>query len=577
MQRQAVPLLTADSPIIATGMEYSAAIDSGVAVLSDYDGVIESVSGDSVVVKPDGGESKKYELIKFKRSNQSTCINQRPIVSEGERVKKGQVIADGPSTSQGEISLGKNILIGFMTWEGYNYEDAILINERIVKEDVFTSIHLEKYEIEARDTKLGAEEITRDIPNVGDDALKDLDERGIIRIGAEVRSGDILVGKVSPKGETEVTSEERLLRAIFGEKAREVRDTSLRVPHGESGIIVDVKVFTRENGDEMVPGVNMIVRVNIAQKRKISVGDKMAGRHGNKGVISRILPEEDMPYLPDGTTLDIVLNPLGVPSRMNIGQVLEVHLGLAARALGWKVATPVFDGADENDIMETLVKAGYSEDGKTVLYDGRTGEPFDNRVTVGIMYMLKLHHLVDDKIHARSTGPYSLVTQQPLGGKAQFGGQRFGEMEVWALEAYGAAYTLQEILTVKSDDIVGRVKTYEAIVKGENVPRPGIPESFKVLIKELQSLGLDMKVYAENHEEINLMESADDDMPSMPRKIETEEDLVSYAEDDDNTDGDAEDEVETEETEYLDDYDEIEPEIEEDEDDLDIDAILDEE
>ncbi len=576
MQRQAVPLLTSDSPIVATGMEYSAALDSGVAVLSDYDGVVQSVSGDSIVIKPNKGEAKKYELIKFKRSNQSTCINQRPIVFEGEKVKKGQVIADGPSTSQGEISLGKNILIGFMTWEGYNYEDAILINERIVKEDVFTSIHLEKYEIESRDTKLGPEEITRDIPNVGDDALKDLDERGIIRIGAEVRSGDILVGKVSPKGETEVTSEERLLRAIFGEKAREVRDTSLRVPHGESGIIVDVKVFTRENGDEMAPGVNMIVRVNIAQKRKISVGDKMAGRHGNKGVISRILPEEDMPYLPDGTTLDIVLNPLGVPSRMNIGQVLEVHLGYAARALGWKIATPVFDGANEDDIAETLKKAGYDEDGKTILYDGRTGEPFDNRVTVGIMYMLKLHHLVDDKIHARSTGPYSLVTQQPLGGKAQFGGQRFGEMEVWALEAYGAAYTLQEILTVKSDDIVGRVKTYEAIVKGENVPRPGIPESFKVLIKELQSLGLDMKVYAENHEEINLMESTDDDMP-MPRKIETEEDLVSYAEDEENFDDDGEDaDVESGADDYYPEDFNDDP-IEEDEDDLDIDLILDEE
>ena len=578
MQRQAVPLLTADAPIIATGMEHNAAIDSGVAVLSEYDGVVQSVCGDSIVIKPDKGVAKKYPLIKFKRSNQSTCINQRPIVSAGERVKKGQVIADGPSTSQGEVALGKNILIGFMTWEGYNYEDAILINERIVKEDVFTSIHLEKYEIEARDTKLGAEEITRDIPNVGEDALKDLDERGIIRIGAEVRSGDILVGKVSPKGETEVTSEERLLRAIFGEKAREVRDTSLRVPHGESGIIVDVKVFTRENGDEMAPGVNMIVRVNIAQKRKISVGDKMAGRHGNKGVISRILPEEDMPYLPDGTTLDIVLNPLGVPSRMNIGQVLEVHLGYAARALGWKIATPVFDGANENDIFETLKQAGYDEDGKTVLYDGRTGERFDNRVTVGIMYMLKLHHLVDDKIHARSTGPYSLVTQQPLGGKAQFGGQRFGEMEVWALEAYGAAYTLQEILTVKSDDIVGRVKTYESIVKGENVPRPGIPESFKVLIKELQSLGLDMKVYAENHEEINLMESLDDDMPS-PRKIETEDDLVKYAEgeelpldDEDDDDELISDEYTEEADGYEDDFNS--EDIPEEEDDDNIDDLL---
>ena len=585
MQRQSVPLLKAEAPIVATGMEYSAAVDSGVVILAECDGVVTKVTGDHITIKGDDKKIYDYDLIKFKRSNQSTCINQRPIVNKGDKVKKGQVVADGPSTSNGEVALGKNVLIGFMTWEGYNYEDAILINERIVKEDVFTSIHLEKYETEARDTKLGPEEITRDIPNVGEDALKDLDERGIIRIGAEVRPGDILVGKVSPKGETEVTSEERLLRAIFGEKAREVRDTSLRVPHGEAGIIVDVKVFTRENDAEMAPGVNMIVRVSIAQKRKISVGDKMAGRHGNKGVISRILPEEDMPYLPDGTTLDIVLNPLGVPSRMNIGQVLEVHLGFAARALGWKIATPVFDGANENDIAKTLIEAGYDEDGKTVLYDGRTGEPFDNRVTVGIMYMLKLHHLVDDKIHARSTGPYSLVTQQPLGGKAQFGGQRFGEMEVWALEAYGAAYTLQEILTVKSDDIVGRVKTYEAIVKGENVPRPGVPESFKVLIKELQSLGLDMKVFAANNEEINLKDTDDDVMPT-PRKIESEEDLIDYAanegavsedEGDNDYDDDNIDDIEISDDEFenvdevLDDTDDLF------DDDDDIDKILKEE
>ena len=469
---------------------------------------------------------RTYKLTKFLRSNQGTCINQKPIVKKGEAVEKGDIIADGPSTSQGEIALGKNILIGFMTWEGYNYEDAVLINERLVKEDVFTSIHIEEYESESRDTKLGPEEITRDIPNVGEDALKDLDERGIVRIGAEVRSGDILVGKVTPKGETELSAEERLLRAIFGEKAREVRDTSLRVPHGESGIIVDVKVFTRENGDELPPGVNQVVRCYIAQKRKISVGDKMAGRHGNKGVVSRILPEEDMPFLPDGTPLQIVLNPLGVPSRMNIGQVLEVHLGYAAKKLGWKIATPVFDGATEEDIMETLEKAGMSKTGKTVLYDGRTGMPFDNPVTVGYMYYLKLHHLVDDKIHARSTGPYSLVTQQPLGGKAQFGGQRFCEMEVWALEAYGSAYTLQEILTVKSDDIVGRVKTYESIVKGENVPKPGIPESFKVLIKELQSLSLDVKVLDGNDNEIELKESVDDDDTSNMK-------LMPIADDDD--------------------------------------------
>ncbi|MGE4283500.1 MAG: DNA-directed RNA polymerase subunit beta, partial [Clostridia bacterium] len=524
MQRQAVPLLKTDSPIVGTGMEYKAAKDSGVVLLARESGVVEKVSANAIVIKTDSGKKDTYKLLKFMRSNQGTCINQKPIVSKGEKVQKGEVIADGPSTDNGEIGLGRNILIGFMTWEGYNYEDAILISEKLVKEDVFTSIHIEEYESEARDTKLGSEEITRDIPNVGEDALKDLDERGIIRIGAEVRSGDILVGKVTPKGETELTAEERLLRAIFGEKAREVRDTSLRVPHGESGIIVDVKVFTRENGDELPPGVNQLVRCYIAQKRKISVGDKMAGRHGNKGVISRILPEEDMPFLPDGTPLEIVLNPLGVPSRMNIGQVLEVHLGYAAKALGWKIATPVFDGATEDDIMNTLERAGYSRDGKTVLYDGRTGDPFDNRVTVGYMYILKLAHLVDDKIHARSTGPYSLVTQQPLGGKAQFGGQRFGEMEVWALEAYGAAYTLQEILTVKSDDVVGRVKTYESIVKGENVPEPGVPESFKVLIKELQSLCLDIKVLSDENQEIEIKESVEDEIDDLSVNIEGRED-----------------------------------------------------
>ena len=474
--------------------------------------MVRSVSADEVTVTNDDGSVESYHITKFMRSNQGTCINQVPVVDRGERIQAGQVIADGPATSNGEISLGKNALIGFMTWEGYNYEDAVLINEKIVRDDVYTSIHIEEYEIEARDTKLGPEEITRDIPNVNEDLLSDLDESGIIRVGAEVRAGDILVGKVTPKGETELTAEERLLRAIFGEKAREVRDTSLRVPHGEYGIVVDVKVFTRENSqDELSPGVNKVVRCYIAQKRKISVGDKMAGRHGNKGVVSRILPQEDMPYLPDGTPLDIVLNPLGVPSRMNIGQVLEVHLGRAAKALGWKIMTPVFDGAHEDDIAECLKQAGLREDGKTLLRDGRTGEYFDNPVTVGYMYYLKLHHLVDDKIHARSTGPYSLVTQQPLGGKAQFGGQRFGEMEVWALEAYGAAYTLQEILTVKSDDVVGRVKTYEAIVKGQNIPKPGIPESFKVLIKELQSLGLDVKVLDKDEEEIDLKQNFDDD------------------------------------------------------------------
>ncbi|NLH96548.1 MAG: DNA-directed RNA polymerase subunit beta [Clostridiaceae bacterium] len=524
MQRQAVPLIRTEAPIIGTGIEYKAARDSGVVVIARAPGVVEKVSANEITVRRKNGQKDVYKLLKYVRSNQGTCINQRPIVRKGDKIAEGDVIADGPSTDQGEIALGKNVLVGFMPWEGYNYEDAILISEKLVKEDVFTSIHIEEYESEARDTKLGPEEITRDIPSVSEDSRKDLDDRGIIRIGAEVRAGDILVGKVTPKGETELTAEERLLRAIFGEKAREVRDTSLRVPHGESGIVVDVKVFTREQGDELPAGVNQIVRVYIAQKRKISVGDKMAGRHGNKGVISRILPEEDMPYLPDGTPLEIVLNPLGVPSRMNIGQVLEVHLGYAAKALGWKIATPVFDGATEQDIIETLRKAGLSEDGKTILYDGRTGEPFENRVSVGYMYMLKLAHLVDDKIHARSTGPYSLVTQQPLGGKAQFGGQRFGEMEVWALEAYGAAYTLQEILTVKSDDVVGRVKTYESIVKGENVPEPGIPESFKVLIKELQSLCLDVKVYSEEREEIDIGESADEDTEELSVNMEGRED-----------------------------------------------------
>ncbi|HHV73088.1 MULTISPECIES: DNA-directed RNA polymerase subunit beta [unclassified Thermoanaerobacterium] len=511
MQRQAVPLLVPQAPIVGTGIEYKAARDSGVVNIARNSGIVERVTADKIVIKTDDGRRDEYELLKFKRSNQGTCINCRPIVNEGDRVEKGQVISDGPSTELGEIALGRNVLVGFMPWEGYNYEDAILISEELVKEDALTSIHIEEYESEARDTKLGPEEITRDIPNVGEEALKDLDERGIIRIGAEVTAGDILVGKVTPKGETELTAEERLLRAIFGEKAREVRDTSLRVPHGEGGIVVDVKVYTRENGDELPPGVNEMVRVFIAQKRKISVGDKMAGRHGNKGVVSRILPVEDMPFLPDGTPLQICLNPLGVPSRMNIGQVLEVHLGLAAKALGWYMATPVFDGAHEEDIQELLEKAGFSPDGKIQLYDGRTGEPFDHPVTVGYMYMLKLHHLVDDKMHARSTGPYSLVTQQPLGGKAQFGGQRFGEMEVWALEAYGAAHTLQEILTVKSDDITGRVKTYESIVKGENIPEPGVPESFKVLVKELQSLCLDVKVLTEDNQEVALKEFEDDD------------------------------------------------------------------
>ena len=549
MQKQAVPLLKPENPVVATGMEYKAAADSGVIVLAKRAGEVTYVSADTIKIRAQKGEIDEYKLIKFLRSNHGTCINQRPIVAVGQKVQANEVIADGPATSNGEISLGRNALIGFMTWEGYNYEDAVLINERLVRDDVYTSIHIEEYELESRDTKLGPEEITRDIPNVGEDALKDLDERGIIRIGAEVSAGDILVGKVTPKGETELTAEERLLRAIFGEKAREVRDTSLRVPHGEYGTIVDVKVFNRENSSELSPGVNVVVRCYIAQKRKISVGDKMAGRHGNKGVVSRILPSEDMPFLPDGTPLDIVLNPLGVPSRLNIGQVLEVHLGYAARALGWNICTPVFDGAHEDDIRKCFAMAEeftksdeykdkntskidfsripFTEDAKTQLYDGRTGEPFDNRVTVGYMYYLKLHHLVDDKIHARSTGPYSLVTQQPLGGKAQFGGQRFGEMEVWALEAYGAAYTLQEILTVKSDDVVGRVKAYESIVKGQNIPKPGVPESFKVLIKELQSLGLDVKVLDKNDEEIDLKQNFDDDdlglgTPTLPEDMGAE-------------------------------------------------------
>ena len=550
MQRQAVPLMITEAPVVGTGMETKAAVDSGVCVVAKRAGTILRAASKEIVIRYDDDSSTEtYHLTKFLRSNQSNCYNQRPIVNKGDHVEAGEVIADGPSTSQGELALGKNPLIGFMTWEGYNYEDAVLLSERLVQEDVYTSIHIEEYEAEARDTKLGPEEITRDVPGVGDDALKDLDERGIIRIGAEVRAGDILVGKVTPKGETELTAEERLLRAIFGEKAREVRDTSLKVPHGEYGIVVDAKVFTRENGDELSPGVNEAVRIYIAQKRKISVGDKMAGRHGNKGVVSRVLPVEDMPFLPNGRPLDIVLNPLGVPSRMNIGQVLEIHLSLAAKALGFNIATPVFDGANENDIMDTLDLANdyvnlsweefsakhkeellpevydylyenrdhrelwkgvpISRDGKVRLRDGRTGEYFDSPVTIGHMHYLKLHHLVDDKIHARSTGPYSLVTQQPLGGKAQFGGQRFGEMEVWALEAYGASYTLQEILTVKSDDVIGRVKTYEAIIKGDNIPEPGIPESFKVLLKELQSLGLDVKVLKDDQTEVEIMETVD--------------------------------------------------------------------
>ena len=548
MQRQAVPLLMPEAPIVGTGIEYKAAKDSGITVTAKNAGIVEKVTGDEIRVRTKNDTIDTYKLRKFKRTNGGTCINQRPVVTKGEKVKEGDILADGPSTKNGEMSLGKNVLIAFTTWEGYNYEDAVLISERLVKEDVYTSIHIEEYDCECRDTKLGPEEITRDIPNVGDDSLKDLDEDGIIRIGAEVRPGDILVGKVTPKGETELTAEERLLRAIFGEKAREVRDTSLRVPHGEAGTIVDVKIFTRENSDELGPGVNQVIRCYIATKRKISVGDKMAGRHGNKGVISRILPEEDMPFMPDGTPVDIVLNPLGVPSRMNLGQVLEVHLGMAARALGWKVATPVFDGAKSYEIEELLEQAGLRRDGKTILYDGRTGEEFKNPVTVGVMYMLKLHHLVDDKIHARSTGPYSLVTQQPLGGKAQFGGQRFGEMEVWALEAYGAAYTLQEMLTVKSDDVVGRVKTYEAIVKGENVPEPGVPESFKVLIKELQSLGLDVRLYSNDNVELELKEHIEDGIDfNLDKAKSLDEDQVvdeselenSYIDADDDLDDDS--------------------------------------
>ncbi|WP_252217727.1 DNA-directed RNA polymerase subunit beta [Clostridium sp. VAP41] len=582
MQRQAVPLLKPQAPIVGTGIEFKAAVDSGVLPKARNAGVVTFVSANEIRVKRDSdGGTDNYRLLKFKRSNQSSCINQRPIVNKGEIVFKNQVLADGPSTDLGEIALGKNIRMGFITWEGYNYEDAMLISEELVREDVFTSMHIEEYECEARDTKLGPEEITRDIPNVSEDALKDIDDRGIIRIGAEVRSGDILVGKVTPKGETELTAEERLLRAIFGEKAREVRDTSLRVPHGEAGIIVDIKVFTRENGDELNPGVNELVRCYIVQKRKISVGDKMAGRHGNKGVISRILPEEDMPFLPDGRPLQICLNPLGVPSRMNIGQVLEVHLGWAASKLGWHISTPVFDGATENEIEECLEKAGYNANGKTVLYDGRTGEPFDNLVTVGIMYILKLAHLVDDKIHARSTGPYSLVTQQPLGGKAQFGGQRFGEMEVWALEAYGAAHTLQEILTVKSDDVVGRVKTYEAIVKGENIPEPGVPESFKVLIKELQALCLDVKVLNENHQEVSLKEYTDDEIADLEVNIEGSEESVPVVPVVESNIEEVEVETETEtEDGYREDLDEIEYdenfEIETLETDLELDDFNDE-
>jgi DNA-directed RNA polymerase subunit beta len=533
MQRQAVPLLTPEAPIVGTGMEYKSARDSGSVVLAKNSGTVVKVTGDNIMVKTDDGNIDNYRLLKFRRSNQGSCINQRPIVRKGDHIEEGEIIADGPSTDRGEMALGRNTLIAFMPWEGYNYEDAILISEKLVQEDAFTSVHIEEHEAEARDTKLGPEEITRDIPNVGESALKNLDERGIIRVGAEVKEGDILVGKVTPKGETELSAEERLLRAIFGEKAREVRDTSLKVPHGEEGIVVDVKVFSREQGDELKPGVNKLVRVYVATKRKISVGDKMAGRHGNKGVISRILPEEDMPFLPNGEPVEIVLNPLGVPSRMNIGQVLETHLGMAARALGLYVETPVFNGALEEEVEEMLEKAGLDRDGKTVLYDGRTGEPFNNRVTVGYMYIMKLHHLVDDKIHARSTGPYSLVTQQPLGGKAQFGGQRFGEMEVWALEAYGASYSLQEMLTVKSDDVVGRVKTYEAIVKGENVPEPGVPESFKVLIKEMQSLGLDARIFTEDEEELQIVEE-DEDFNDTAKKLGLDMDL--HLDDSDDSD-----------------------------------------
>ncbi len=575
MQRQAVPLLTCDSPMVGTGMEYKASTDSGVCVLAKEAGTVTYVSADKVDVITKDNRVDTYNLIKFMRSNQGTCINQKPVVKVGDVIEKDQVIADGPATDNGELALGKNALIGFMTWEGYNYEDAVLINEKLVRDDVYTSIHIEKYELEARDTKLGPEEITNDIPNVGD-ALKDLDERGIIRVGAEVHAGDILVGKVTPKGETELTAEERLLRAIFGEKAREVRDTSLRVPHGEYGIVVNVEEFTRENSDELSPGVNKVVRCYIAQKRKIQVGDKMAGRHGNKGVVSRVLPQEDMPFLADGTPLDIVLNPLGVPSRMNIGQVLEVHLGFACRKMGWKIMTPVFDGAHEEDIREALKEAGISETGKSVLYDGRTGDRFDGEVTVGVMYFLKLHHLVDDKMHARSTGPYSLVTQQPLGGKAQFGGQRFGEMEVWALEAYGAAYTLQEILTVKSDDVVGRVKTYEAIVNGENVPQAGVPESFKVLVKELQSLGLDVKVLDADNNEIDLKQNIDgDEGVSLHRYVAKDE----AAKDEDDLDLEDEDDLSLEDDDDMDlnfDFGDLESADDEDEDAFDVDAFFNE-
>jgi DNA-directed RNA polymerase subunit beta len=578
MQRQAVPLMITEAPVVGTGAEYRAANDSGITIIAEQSGVVQKVTGDEIIIKNELGNTDVYRLRKFKRTNGGTCINQRPIVSVGEKVIKGEVIADGPSTQNGEMALGKNVIIAFTTWEGYNYEDAILLSERLVKEDVYTSIHIEEYDCECRDTKLGPEEITRDIPNVGEDSLKDLNDEGIIRIGAEVRPGDILVGKVTPKGETELTSEERLLRAIFGEKAREVRDTSLRVPHGEAGTIVDIRVFDRNNSDELGPGVNKIIRVYIAQKRKISVGDKMAGRHGNKGVISRILPVEDMPFTPDGTPVDVVLNPLGVPSRMNLGQVLEVHLGAAARMLGIKVSTPVFDGATEQEIEDLLKEAKLAPNGKTVLYDGRTGEPFDKPITVGVMYMLKLHHLVDDKIHARSTGPYSLVTQQPLGGKAQFGGQRFGEMEVWALEAYGAAYTLQEILTVKSDDVVGRVKTYESIVKGENVPEPGVPESFKVLIKELQSLGLDVRLYSEDNKELEIKESIeegielnlDDDKHILPEDLAIEADDIIEIPDEYDDDFEDEDAIEDDDLfESLDDTDLGEDNLLEDTDLLD--------
>ena len=579
MQRQAVPLLIPEAPIVGTGMEYKAARDSEITVTAINDGVVEKVTADEITVRNKKKELDTYKLRKFKRTNGGTCINQRPVVQRGEVVKAGDILADGPSTQNGEMALGRNVLIAFSTWEGYNYEDAVLISERLVKEDVYTSIHIEEYDCECRDTKLGPEEITRDIPNVGDDVLKDLDENGIIRIGAEVRPGDILVGKVTPKGETELTAEERLLRAIFGEKSREVRDTSLRVPHGEAGTIVDIKVFTRENSEELAPGVNQVIRCYIATKRKISVGDKMAGRHGNKGVISRILPEEDMPFLPDGTPVDIVLNPMGIPSRMNLGQVLEVHLGMAARALGWKVATPVFDGAKDYEIEDLLEEAGLRRDGKTDLYDGRTGEKFIKPITVGVMYMMKLHHLVDDKIHARSTGPYSVITQQPLGGKAQFGGQRFGEMEVWALEAYGAAYSLQEMLTVKSDDVVGRVKTYEAIVKGENVPKPGVPEGFKVLVKELQSLGLDIKLYTQDDHEIQLKEDIEDavSFSNIENKSLNEDSVID---EDELSDGYTEEDEDSDDETLYDDMDSIDEDMlmgENDDNILEDENILDDE